>query len=119
MPIVPDAVPEEARDYEEILRRGGRNHGDEDFALCKCPHCGRIYLIEYEVDTLYLDPMDLRRRVPINIGVSSFHRQGCGEDLPGNTPWIGSNAPESMQVTWHDLSSSPWSWISARTRNVA
>ena len=35
-------VPEEALDYAEILRRGGANCGDEDFALCKCPSCGRV-----------------------------------------------------------------------------
>ena len=50
MALVPNAVPEEALDYDEILRRGGANDGDEDFALCKCPHCGRMYLIEYEFD---------------------------------------------------------------------
>jgi hypothetical protein len=30
---VDEAVPEEAMDYEEIFRRGGRNVGDEDFAV--------------------------------------------------------------------------------------
>ena len=81
MAMLPDAVPEEALDYDEILRRGGANCGDEDFALCKCPHCGRIYLIEYEVDTIYLDPEDLGRRVGININVSSFVCEGCGTHM--------------------------------------
>jgi hypothetical protein len=51
-----DFVPEGAIDYGEVFRRGGHNFGDEDFALFKCPSCGRIYLLEYEVDTVYLDP---------------------------------------------------------------
>jgi hypothetical protein len=78
MATLPDAVPEEALDYAEILRRGGTNCGDEDFALCKCPRCGRIYFIEYEGDTTYLDPDDLGRRVGIDINVSSFSCAGRG-----------------------------------------
>jgi len=119
MALVPDAVPEAALDFEEIFRRGGANCGDEDFALCKCPQCGRVFLIEYEVDTLYLDPLNLERRVAINISVSGLAcEEGCGGELPSKTPWIGPKAPEAMQVTWQDLASSPWRWITTRTRNV-
>lgn len=112
---IPDAVPESAIDYKEVFRRGGANCGDEDFALCKCPHCARIYLIEHEVDTLYLDPEKLDRRVAINIGVSGLSCEGCGGELPEKTPWIGEYAPEAMQVSWKDLESSPWRWVAART----
>jgi uncharacterized Zn-finger protein len=118
MAIVPDAVPEAALDYDEILRRGGANCGDEDFALCKCPHCGRLYLIEYEVDTLYLDSANLNRRISINIGVSEFRCEGCEGEFPERTAWIGAKAPESMQVTWDDLATSPWRWIAIRTRDL-
>ena len=117
MSLVSDAVPEEALDYGEILRRGGAYCGDENFALCKCPHCSRVYLIEYEVDTLYLDPANLDRRLSINIGgVSGFTCEHCGGAFPENTPWIGKKAPEAMQVTWKDLESSPWYWVAAKTR---
>jgi hypothetical protein len=116
MAILPNAVPEEALDYDEIFRRGGANHGDEDFALCKCPHCGRVYLIEYEVDTLYLDPTDLERRVSLCVGDSVFRCANCCEAFPG-TAWIGSKAPASMQVTWQDLAASPWRWVTVRTRD--
>jgi hypothetical protein len=116
MATLPDAVPEEALDYAEILRRGGSNCGDEDFALCKCPHCGRIYLIEYEVDTIYLDPDDLGRRVGIDINVSSFVCEGCGTIWPPGA-WIGPKAPTGMQVCWADLAASRWRWIAARTRD--
>jgi hypothetical protein len=119
MAIIPDAVPEAALDYDEIFCRGGANCGDEDFALCKCPHCGRVYLVEYEVDTLYLDPANLDRRLSINIGVSSFRCEGCGGDFPARTAWIGPKAPETMQVTWQDLAASPWRWVAARTRDAA
>jgi two-component system, OmpR family, alkaline phosphatase synthesis response regulator PhoP len=110
---VPDAVPEAALDYEEILRRGGANCGDEDFALgancgdedfalCKGPHCGRVYLIEHEVDTLYPDPANLDRRISINLGVSGYQCEGCRGELPERTAWIGPEAPGAMQVRWRD-----------------
>ena len=51
------------------------NCGDEDFALCKCPHCGRIYLIEYEVDTIYLDPIDLDQAL---VSTSTCRRLSAG-----------------------------------------
>jgi hypothetical protein len=47
--IMTNPVPETALDYEEIFARGGRNPGDEDFALFKCPSCGQVYLLDYEV----------------------------------------------------------------------
>jgi hypothetical protein len=115
MAMLSDAVPEEALDYDEILRRGGANCGDEDFALCKCPHCGRIYLIEYEVDTIYLDPVDLARRVGIDIDVSAFVCEGCGSSWPPGA-CIGPRAPTAMQVCWTELAASPWRWITTRTR---
>jgi hypothetical protein len=62
---MPDFVPETAIDYEEIFRRGGHNMGDEDFALFKCPNCSHVYLIDYEVDTVYLDGDDLSRRTDV------------------------------------------------------
>lgn len=117
MAIVPDAVPEALLDVDEKLRRGGANFGDEDFALCKCPHCSRVYLIEYEADAQYLDPARLDRRVCINIGVSGFQCEGCGGEFPENTPWIGPKAPEAMQVRWQDLAASPWCWVTAQTRD--
>jgi hypothetical protein len=79
MPFVPDAVPEEALDYAEILRRGGANCGDEDFALCKCPRCARVYLLECEVDTLFPDPGDLTQRVPLSSVEAPFRCEGCGQ----------------------------------------
>jgi hypothetical protein len=113
--LVPDAVPEEALDYQEILRRGGANHGDEDFALCRCPKCGRIYLIEYEVDTLYLDPENLSRRVDLFSDPPFFNCENCGHRFP-DEPWLGPRAPADMQVTWDQLTASPWRWITERTR---
>jgi hypothetical protein len=119
MATVSDVVPEEALDYDEIFRRGGTNCGDEDFALCKCPHCGHIYLIEYEVDTLYLDATNLDCRLAINLGVSGFNCENCGGPFPEKTPWIGKKAPVTMQVTWDDLGVSPWHWVTARTKKSA
>lgn len=119
MAIIPDAVLESALDYDEIIRRGGANGGDEDFALCKCPHCGRVYLVEYEADTLYLDPANLDRRFSIDIVAVTFRCEGCVGEFPRGTAWIGPMAPEAMQVTWRDLAASPWRWVASQTRNGA
>jgi hypothetical protein len=111
MAFVRDAVPGEALDYDEIFLRGGQNFGDEDFALCKCPHCGRLYLIEYEVDTIYLDPDDLSQREDI-YNVVCFRCEACSGTFPKGA-WIGAKAPADMQVTWDNLAASPWRWITA------
>jgi hypothetical protein len=109
-----DTVPGGALDHHEIFRRGGQNCGNEDYYLCKCPHCGRIYLIEYEAETLFPDPDDLSRRADILSG-PKFICEGCGEQFPQGA-WIGPKAPASMRVCWEDLAASPWRWITARTR---
>lgn len=116
MPFVPDAVPEEVLDYDEILRRGGQNYGDEDFALCKCPHCGILYLLEYEVDTIYLDATDLSKRLPIFDYPRNFDCLRCGGSFPATGSWIGPKAPPEMQVTWAELAASDWYWATQRTR---
>ena len=102
-----DLVPETAIDYDEVFRRGGRNVSDEDFALFKCPSCRRIYLLEYEVDTAYLDPDDLSRRAPVFDG--SFDCVECGHRIPEDEPWIGPKAHPKFGVTWSELEASRWS----------
>ncbi len=109
-----DEVPELALDYDEIFRRGGENCGDEDFALLKCPRCPRIYLLEYEVDTLYTNPDDLTERVPVSDYPRSFNCISCGARFFGETGrWL---SPEEMKVSWHQLSHSPWRWVTQSTR---
>lgn len=76
-------VPQSAIVYEEIFRRGGANCGDEDFALTKCPVCARIFLVEYEADTLYLDPENLECRMALDIGSASFVATGFQRKPPG------------------------------------
>ena len=101
-------VPEEAIDYEAIFARGGRNHGDEDFALFKCPLCHRIYLLEYEVDTVYLDGTDLSKRVEPAIG-ASFTCVQCGQSVPRGA-WGGPWAEQRFRVSWSELKGSEWTW---------
>ncbi|MFO0952958.1 MAG: hypothetical protein U0835_17760 [Isosphaeraceae bacterium] len=107
-----ELVPEAAVDYDEVFRRGGRNLGDEDFALFKCPSCGRIYLLEYEVDTVYLDPNDLSRRVPVYN--ASFACVACGREVPDDAPWAGPKASPRFGVTWAEFEASEWAWAARR-----
>jgi len=90
-------VPETAIDYDEVLRRGGENCGDEDFALFKCPYCARVYLLEYEVDTVYLDANDLSRRA--NVASEPFPCVACNRLVPRDEPWAGPNASIRFGVT--------------------
>jgi hypothetical protein len=106
-----ELVPEAALDYQEILRRGGANYGDEGFALFKCPRCGRVYLFEDEVETAYLDPADLSRRA--DLVNASFTCPGCGHAFP-DTAWVGPNAGDEFKVTWRLLQASGWSWVARR-----
>jgi hypothetical protein len=103
-------VPETAIDYDAVYRRGGHNCGDEDFALFKCPACKRVYLLEYEVDTVYLDGKDLSKRQNIISTSEPFVCVGCKEAVP-NGCWIGRNAEDRFLVTWEELKRSDWHWI--------
>ena len=103
-----DFVPEEAIDYDEVFRRGGRNRGYEDFALFKCPFCQTVYLLEYEVDTVYLDATDLARRA--DVFNTSFDCVSCGRTMPNDRPWAGPKMPPEFAVSWRELRHSPWAW---------
>src|SRR5262249_51053393 len=107
--FVEDLIPEEAINYDEVLRRGGANCGDEDFALFKCPHCRRVYLLEYEVDTVYLDPTDLRKRQ--DVFSESLTCVSCGQLVPEDEPWIGEKARRAFRVSWSELVGSGWEWV--------
>lgn len=103
-----ELVPEDAIDFPEVLRRGGANFGDEDFAFFRCPHCRQVFLLEYEVDTVYLDPSDLSRRTPVyNEG---FTCVACSRAIIGNEPWVGEAARVEFGATWNDLNGSGWEW---------
>jgi hypothetical protein len=104
-----DFVPESAVDYPAIFERGGANLGDEDFALFKCPNCGFIYLLEYEVDTVYLDGSNLTLRQDVTDSTQGFICIQCRKQFPPGA-WAGPRAEEKFLVTWGELQGSPWSW---------
>src|SRR5882757_9587436 len=104
-----DLVPETAIDYAEVYRRGGHNLGDEDCALFKCPACGQIYLIDYEVDTIYIDGDDLSRRMDAN--TDELNCVKCGYQFLANEPIVGPKADLKFAATWPDLKNSRWAWI--------
>ena len=96
-------------DHAEIMSCGGANCGDEDFAVFACPHCRHVYLLEYEVDTAYLDANDLSKRVSVfNCGFSCV---SCHKEIESDTAWVGSRAPERFRVLREELLSSDWRWI--------
>lgn len=107
---MPDFVPETAIDSEEVFRRGGRNFGDEDFAHFKCPSCDRISLLEYEVETVYVDRSGLSAPAPVYS--VSFECVRCRKTVPTDEPCAGPKASTRFYVTWAALDHSDWAWIS-------
>lgn len=96
-------------DHAEVMARGGANGGDEDFAVFACPSCRHVYLLEYEVDTAYLDAHDLSKRVSVfNTG---FACVSCGKEIAGETAWVGPRAPARFRVLREELIHSDWRWI--------
>ncbi len=109
-----DFVPESAIDHVAVLERGGANLGDEDFALFKCLNCGLVYLLDYEVDTVYLDGNDLSLRHDIVDSAQGFSCISCQQPFPPDV-WAGPKALEKFLVTWSELEKSAWSWVARRS----
>jgi hypothetical protein len=109
-------VPETALDYSEILGRGGWSCGYGEFALFQCPRCGQVYLIDYEVDTVFLNASDLSQRV--SAAGTTFPCIRCHEALPeGRWLWNGAEPDEAVRpfaVTWEQLLASEWNWVVRR-----
>src|SRR5678815_2331914 len=101
-------VPEYAIDVDEVFRRGGKNFGDEDFALFKCPNCWQVYLIDRSADVVYVNPRDATARVPAERVKSAC--VGCGQPIP-DEPLTGDAAPEAVRVTWDQLRATKWAWV--------
>jgi hypothetical protein len=99
-------VPEHAIDYDEVFSRGGRNFGDEDFAVFRCPGCGKVYLIDHEVDIVFTNGRDLTARVPISD--PGFACVACGSAMPEHP--LGRRMAERTRVTWDQLRDSDWAW---------
>ena len=90
------------------MRRGGRNFGDEDFALFKCPACWQVYLIDQSADVVYVNPKDVADRVPAERVKEKC--VGCGAPLPEG-PLAGPAAPDEVRVTWDQLRATRWGWV--------
>jgi len=108
-----DFVKETDINYYEIWKRGGANGGDEDYALFRCPKCRTTYLIDYEVDTVFLDADDLARRVSISGSGDSFPCVSCGRPLASHSIWKVLRVEDDTadwRVTWDSIRSSPWAW---------
>lgn len=92
---------------EEIINALGENvYGDEDFSIFKCPKCGRIYLIDYEVDTIFTDAKNLLVMKHAN----NFLCVTCQYDFREEII-IGDKADDYFKVTWGEMNSSDWRWI--------
>jgi len=100
-------------DFREVIRRGGANGGDEDFAFVRCPTCGYIYLIDYEIDTAFVDAADLTRRVGFSYDGDVIPCSGCGKPLLAGQIWAALRGDEgtiAWQVPREAFLASKWAW---------
>jgi len=105
-------VPETAIDYDAVFSRGAKSYDDEDFALCKCPRCGHVYLMDYEVDNLYLDGNDPSKIINV-ASDDPVICVTCRTPIPSGR-WVGPLAEDRFMVTWEELAASAWSWIAIK-----
>lgn len=101
-------IQDDDLDGELILEKGFRTQGDEDFAVFHCPGCKRIYLVEYEGDTLFSDPQDPSVLQSLDSSISCL---SCGTPFSSEEPIIGSRANDRYRVTRDELLTSSWSWL--------
>jgi hypothetical protein len=98
--------------YDAIIERFGPfTQGDEDFDVFKCPRCKRIYVIEYEGETIFVspdDPSELRGR-------AHFSCLTCRYEFPDDKPIIGPRADPLFKVRRSELLASPWHWLVKRS----
>lgn len=94
-------------DDGKIIRALGlASYGDEDFAVFKCPECHRIYLIDYEVESIFIDPDNIQA---IRSG-GGFTCESCGYRFDRRII-IGDKADDQFRVTIQALKTSEWCWI--------
>lgn len=97
-------VTEDDINESKILSEIGEDaYGDEDFDLFKCPNCKKIYFMDYEIETLYYNPFDLRE----NIGCNGLICLDCGYNFEGKLI-MGKNAECLFKVTKKELINSGW-----------
>jgi hypothetical protein len=103
-----DSVKKTDLNYDLILKRvAAYTQGDEDFNIFKRPVCNRIDLIEYEAETIFIDPDDLSAVQPAH----SFSCMSCGYLLGKDEPIIGPKANDKYKATRSELLASNWSWL--------
>lgn len=107
-----DSVDDADLDYDAILQRGGSNGGDEDFTLFKCSSCGHVYLVDSEIDTVFVDPADLSKRADAG---PDFRCVACSRPMRVGAIWWGPQADADMRVTHQWLAKSAWNWVVRKT----
>lgn len=90
-----------AKNVQEIQRRGGELCGNDDFEIVRSTCCGREYLCNNEVLTIYLNPADLSIR----------YLDAEDEPLPrcescGSIAWEYNAIPDTDEAVRRGM----WSW---------
>lgn len=100
-------IAENDIDYGKIINHLNEYvYGDEDFALFKCPQCYKIYLIDYEVETIFTSAKNLH----LMANGSDFSCVKCGYSFIKKII-IGDKADAKFKVTQDEIKDDEWVWI--------
>lgn len=91
-------------DIEAIEKRGGNLCGADRFVMVCCSECRTHYLFNLELNDVYYDPQDLKRRFFKLSGMRLPPCAGCGA-----LEW--EFAPEALSEM--EVQVGPWSWVLA------
>jgi hypothetical protein len=97
--------------YHAIVAKGGEQCRYGNFAFIRCPSCGTVYLVDYEVDDLYIDPTNLAHRISfVSVG-DLVPCQRCPYQLLADDLWsVQKPGYEAWLVPWDVMRASPWAW---------
>lgn len=100
-------INEDHIDYEKIISHLNEcSYGDEDFALFKCPQCNKIYLMDYEMDTIFISAKNLH----LMANGSNFSCVVCGYSFVRKI-LTGDKSNDIFKVTHNEINSDEWIWI--------
>lgn len=92
--------------YDELRKKIGKKYtGYEDFDFFKCPNCGTIYLIDTEIDAIYVNPENLN----LISYDSKFTCIKCGYDFAEQII-VGPKSSSKFKVDEAEIEVSKWNW---------
>lgn len=97
-------------DQKKLRALCGDGYDQEEFWGMRCPDCRKVYVVEYEYDSVLTDASDPKKSIS---SFDGFMCVACGYRLEKKKealPWIGSRAAPAYRVSREDFAASEWAW---------